>query len=143
MIIYNYIYNYDLEIITALFISVRKGNIDIIRLLLNTKEIGIGDKSKKYYKKSYCSDDEFYTIQEERILLHEAIESGNVDCVQLLLSLINVDDYSILSKKYTNIDGVSTANIYIKEEEHKKLLILIAELGYSEIMKLLLSQKKV
>ena len=64
-------------------------------------------------------------------MLHEAIESGNVDCVQLLLSLINVDDYSILSKKYTNIDGVSTANIYIKEEEHKKLLILIAELGYS------------
>lgn len=63
---YNYYtYNYDLDIMTALLIATRKGNIDIIKLLLNSKEINIEIQSIKYYKSSRTQKEEFFTIQEK------------------------------------------------------------------------------
>lgn len=136
-----YIYFYDLNITSALLISAQKGNIDIIQLLLDSKVIDTNIKSKKYYKK-YSAYGGYLIISDERTLLHEAIENCHVDIVRILLQLgiFNMNDYLIKSELF--IDSHSTAHMGILNEYHKTPLIIASELGYLEIMHILLSQGK-
>lgn len=135
-----YAYNYNLEVMTALSIAARKGNIDIIRLLLHSEKIDFGIKSRKYYKFEYNSCVEYMTVLEKRSLLHDAIECGYIDSVQTVLSLNKVNANDDLIHLETFRDS-STAQIIINNENHKTTLELAAELGYCEIMKFLISQK--
>ena len=136
------VYNYLLYITSALLISAQKGNIDIIQLLLNSNKIVSKIKSKKYHKRWYFHDYQFFTIIEEKALLHEAIENGHADVVRILLSSgkFNVNDNLIKCERF--IDTHSTAFTTIWNEYHITPLLLASELGYSEIMQILLSQGK-
>ena len=126
---------------TALFISVRKGNIEIIELLLKSKNIDAEIKCRKYYKFVYSQMfHEYETIEEKRSLLHDAIESGYVDVVKILSSLIKVNFNDLLIKSGKFIDYHSTAHMRDFDEDHKTSLLLAVELGYSEIFQFLLSQ---
>ncbi|KAK8849346.1 hypothetical protein M9Y10_018727 [Tritrichomonas musculus] len=137
-----YIYNYNLDVMTALLIATKKGNIDIIQLLLHSQEIDIGIQFRKYNKSLYDFDeDNFITIIEKRSLLHEAIESGNVDVIQILSSLDKVDFNENIIKTESYIDSRSTAHLCLHNESHKTVLVWAAELGYSEIFKFLVNEK--
>ena len=132
-------YKYDVETSTILNVAARKGNIDIIKLLLNIKKIDVNIKSTKLYKKKYQTFDNYYLpIKEERTVLHEAVESGYSEVVQLLLNNKTFDVNSALIKTmYENV--LSTANICYLKKKEKILLHLAIEKGYIEIIKLLLS----
>ena len=133
-------YKYDVETSTILNVAARKGNIDIIKLLLNIKKIDVNIKSTKMYKKKYQTFDNYYLpIKEERTVLHEAVESGYSEVVQLLLKHKTFDVNSALIKTTMYEDVFSTANTRFLKKNEKILLHLAIEKGYIEIIKLLLT----
>ena len=133
-------YKYDVETSTILNVAARKRNIDIIKLLLNMKKIDVNIKSTKLYKKKYQTfDDYYFPIKEERTVLHEAVESGYSEVVQLLLKNKTFDVNSALIKTTMYEDVFSTANTCYLKKNEKILLHLAIEKGYIEIIKLLLS----
>ena len=139
-------YFYDEEKSTILNVSIQKGNIDIIQLLVSQSKIDLKIKSTKIYKEIQTSMDDFYEyilITEEKALLHEAIENGNIEVVQLLLKnkLVNVNDNVLIKKIY--IDYCSTANTHYEENYEKTMFHLAIEKGTYEIVKLLLSNSKI
>lgn len=122
---FNYfIYNYDQEVITALHIATRIGNIDIVWLLLNNKKIETDIHSRLYSKSETLSPFNGYFIW------------------NWLLSakIINIDDNIIYEKDY--IDSTSSARTHIKEEDQKTTFVLAAESGYCDIMQFLITQRK-
>lgn len=106
----------------ALCISIEKGNLEIIKLLL-TREIDVN--VKKIYK-GYENDKYDY----EKAPLHLAIEKGNLEILKLLLSFPSIDinsfeinTYNSSSSNYAIIN--STALHYSNKNDNFEIFKLL------------------
>ena len=141
-------HTHDLEVTSGLHCALQKGNLDTVSVLINSKNINVDAKSRKYYKtlkrhNPYGGDDEYYTNKKVKSLLHEAIISGYVDVVSLLVSLKNVDIKELFEFNREFSEAFCTSHNYLCDKVRKTPLLLATEYGYIEIMKFLLSQKNV
>lgn len=134
-------YRYDLEKVTALHIAARKGNFEIVKLLLHSDKIEIVINSKKYSKSKMFSYFGYITHVDEKPLIHEVIESGYTEILEFLLTkkYVDINETLILTEDF--MDFRSTSHMRLENIEYKTALVAAAELGFIEIMKLLLSQK--
>lgn len=110
---------------SPLYLAIEEGYIEIVKLLLNDKNININDKFS--YKEK---------VEEEKTLLHLAIENMNIEIISLLL---NQKDIDINAKKIYSIksdfDHVAASQ--------KTPLFMAAEIGSAKIVKLLLDRKDI
>ena len=137
---------YTGEKLTILNIATRKGNIDIIQLLLKMPKINVDIESTLQYdepmEKSFSFLD-YYQISENKSILHEAVESGFAGVVQFILKNIKFDINCKCSKNRNYEDHFTTAHMKYDEIYEKTLLHLAIERGFIEIIKLLLSNPNI
>ena len=139
-------YEYDTEQLTLLNIAVRKGNIDIIQLLLKLPGINTNSVSIKNYKlnpNANYSYDFYFKVKDEKTILFEAVESGYFDVVQFLLKNINLDVNCKLLNKKVHHDYFSTACMHYEFTYEKLLLHQAIKKGNTSIIKLLLSNPNI
>ncbi|KAK8895481.1 hypothetical protein M9Y10_023947 [Tritrichomonas musculus] len=135
-------YKYKVEISNILNIAARKGNIDIIQLLLKCPKIDKNIITKKRYKESkktlpFIID--YYVITENKTILYEAIESGYEQVFQILLQENKNDVNGKFHKSKVYHDYHSTANLHYGKKTQITLLHYAIKRGCFEITKLLLS----
>lgn len=139
-------HEYDTENLTLLNIAVRKGNIDIIQLLLKFPGINTNSVSIKNYKlnpNGNDSSDFYFKVKDEKTILFEAVESGYFDVVQFLLKNINLDVNCKLLNKKVHHDYFSTASMHYELTYEKLLLHQAIKKGNTRIIKLLLSNPNI
>ena len=136
-------YEYDEEISTIIHIAIRKGNIDIIKLLLSLPQINMNIKSTIKTKERKRSFSRFNVITTKKTILHEAIESGYIEIIQFLQqnNLCDFNDKLIYKRKF-KYHG-STANPFYKEKQEKTALHFAIEKGFDKIVKLMISNPEV
>ena len=137
---------YIREKATILNIATRKGNIDIIQLLLKMPKINVDIKTtlKCREPKGKCFFLlYYYDTSEDKALLHEAVESGFAEVVQFILKNITFDINCKCSITRNYEDFYSTARMHYHENLEKTLFHLAIERGYIEIIKLLLSNPNI
>ena len=129
-------YEYNTENLPILSIAVRKGNIDIIQLLLKLPRINTNSVSIKNYKEG--SDHLYFKVTDKKTILLEAVESGYVDVVQFLLKNTNLDvNCKFIQKKHFQ-------NIMYYEYFYERMLLHQAiKRGNIGIVKLLLSNPNI
>ncbi|KAK8897711.1 hypothetical protein M9Y10_015676 [Tritrichomonas musculus] len=139
-------YEYDIETSTVLNIAARKGNIDIIQLLISKNEIDVNAKSTRSYKKpkkSYGDMNLYYLKTEEKTVLHEAIESEYIEVVQYLLNNQKVDINCKHIERKTYQDYLTTGSFFYDKKCEKELLHFAIKKGHIGIIELLLSNPKI
>ena len=139
-------YKYDEEASTILYISIRKGNNDIVKLLLSMPKINVNIKLTKCYKEfkeTFFKCDQYYVITEEMTILHEAVDCGNVEIVQYILKNKYVDVNCTVLKKKIYFDYCTSASMKYESITEKTLFHLAIEKGNIEIVQLLLSNPNV
>ena len=143
-------YEYDIkeEEKTALYAAIEKGNENIVKLLLSANEIDVNKKYKCCVKTFKKTDDEieFYRTVVDCIKIDEktpfniAVESGNLQIIQLLLSSKNIDpNIKSITKteKYYTSENIEK---FIKEETALSISI---EKENTKIVQFLLSCNKI
>ena len=139
---------------TALNISVIKGNIDIVKLLLKQKEIDVNAPS--IIQKTTKEFDDFDKIDDmkyEKIknALIYAVEKGNIEIIRLLLENDNIDVNFQLEKRTLYRDdeigmwteGSEWIDYGIGKLIKRSALIIAVEREKLEIVRLLLNNQKI
>ncbi|KAK8834772.1 hypothetical protein M9Y10_003628 [Tritrichomonas musculus] len=149
---------------TSLFLAIEKGNSEIIHLLLQKEKIDfsavneIKTETNEYYEKyRRYQDGNIYrwsvkTIKkEEKTSFYLAVEKGNLEIIQYLLSSEKVD-INIPNRSETIIDSDKDEYSYdatdsdletTKDTEIKTALYFAVENEKIEILKLLLNNEKI
>lgn len=104
--------------------------------MLTLPNIDLKIKSTKSYKEARY--DEYYVINEEKEILHEALESRYLEVIQFLLKNKSLNINCTLSTRKVYCDYFSTASDYYEENCEKTLLHLALEKGYLDIIEFLL-----
>ena len=124
----------EMEIIeyekTALLVSVEKGNIQVVNLLLSHKDIDVNVKSE-------CKHFYFYGLKtSEKTALHAAIENENCEIFELLINKKDADLNIKMINKYEK------GNNY-KHVEEKPSLFVAIEKENTKIINFLLARKEI
>lgn len=113
---------------TPLFISVEKGNLEIVKLLLPCKDIQPNLLSKSYI----CYNEDNIRKQKEKLrtALHEAVEKNNAEMVQEILKkwIVNINLFEKVSKvlnDFTYYYAEKTALHIAVENENNEIIGLL------------------
>ena len=109
----NQYYKDNYESRTALFMAIEKGNIEIIKLLLNNDKLDI-NVINEFYNGTYFVDE---------TVLHVAIEKENIEIIKLLLNNDKLDVNTFRSE--VNYDGEKTALFMAIEKENVEIVELL------------------